>query len=66
MHPSRSLRFFLTAWLGTNAGFIIVHLIDGSVGTKGEGWAGKGLLIDFVGQGQSGVYGACCGDDVTD
>jgi hypothetical protein len=52
VHPNRSLRFFLTAWAFTNIGFVTVQLLDGSVGTKGQGWAGRGPMIDFVGQGE--------------
>lgn len=58
VHPGRSLRFFLSAWAVLNAGNVLVHAIDGSRGTKGRGWAGRGLMLDFVGQGEFLQF--CC------
>lgn len=47
-----SLRSLIGIGLGINAGNGLVHALEGSRGTKGMGWTGKGgLLIDFVGQG---------------
>ena len=51
VHPTRSIRFFLIAWTIVNASACIVHGLEGSSGAKGTGWAQRGLVLDFVGQG---------------
>ncbi|KAK4051983.1 hypothetical protein OIO90_004513 [Microbotryomycetes sp. JL221] len=51
VHPHRSLKFFTIAWFVLNLSAIVVHLLDGSRGTKGsDGWIQRGLFVDFVGQ----------------
>lgn len=53
IHPTRSLRFFVAGWAVVNATSVVLHSIEGSSGTKGEHWAGKGIILDFIGQGSS-------------
>ena len=55
IHPTRSLRFFLTGWTAVNIANIVLHSVEGSRGTKGDSWAGKGVILDFVGQGSSNL-----------
>jgi len=53
-HPTRSLRFFLVAWIFQALGITAVHALMGSRGTKGpRGHAQGGILLDFVGVGAS-------------
>ena len=43
----------LVAWALVNALATLIHALDGSKGTKGNGWHGKGILVDIIGQGAS-------------
>ncbi|KAL8283867.1 hypothetical protein RQP46_005299 [Phenoliferia psychrophenolica] len=46
----RSLRLVLVAWALVNALSVLIHALDGSKGTKGSGWHGKGIIVDIIGQ----------------
>lgn len=55
VHANRSLRFFVALWGLQAAVAIALHAATGSQGTKGPtGYVQRGLVLDFVGQGQSG------------
>ncbi|KAM0748046.1 hypothetical protein T439DRAFT_365328 [Meredithblackwellia eburnea MCA 4105] len=49
-NPNRSLRVSLFLWAAVNSFTAAVHAVEGSVGTKGNGWNGKGLIVDIIGQ----------------
>lgn len=50
LHPAKPLRFFLAIWAVFNTSFILVHL-RAAGGTKGDNWSGRGVVLDFIGQG---------------
>lgn len=55
VHANRSLRFFVALWGIQALVAIVLHALTGSQGTKGPtGYVQRGLVLDFVGQGQSG------------
>lgn len=50
LDPAKPLRFFLAIWAVFNSSFMLVHL-RGAGGTKGDNWSGRGVVLDFIGQG---------------
>lgn len=53
VHAARSFRFFVSLWGVQAIAAVTVHAATGSQGTKGpKGYVQRGLVLDFVGQGE--------------